>query len=198
MDREMKKGSWKKISGQALHEATLGVVGVGNIGKEVLRKASAFGMQLLGNDILAIDPDFLGNNHVDMVPLEDLLSRSDFISLNSDLNPTSYHLINESRFRLMKPNAVLINTSRGPVIEEQALIKALETGQIAGAGLDVYEMEPLPSDSPLLSMDQVLLAPHNSNSSPAAWERVHWNTIRNLLEGLGIDSTDLSRFEKEL
>jgi D-3-phosphoglycerate dehydrogenase len=81
---------------------------------------------------------------------------------------------------------VLINTARGPIVDEPALVAALQAGQIAGAALDVYEQEPLPASSPLLKMDNVMLAPHNANSSPAAWERVHRNTINNLLEGLGI------------
>ena len=103
------------------------------------------------------------------------------------MNSTSYHLINGDTLALMKPTTVLINTARGPIVEEQALIEALQVKRLAGAALDVFEDEPLPADSPLLSMENVLLAPHNSNSSPAAWERVHWSTIRNLLEGLGID-----------
>jgi len=81
---------------------------------------------------------------------------------------------------------VVINTARGQVIDEAALVGALQTGIIAGAALDVFEVEPIPSDSPLLSMENVMLAPHNANSSPAAWEQVHWNTLRNLLDGLGI------------
>jgi D-3-phosphoglycerate dehydrogenase len=87
---------------------------------------------------------------------------------------------------MMKPSAVLINAARGPIVEELALIEALQKGIIAGAALDVYEVEPLPHDSPLLKMDNVLLAPHNANSSPAAWQRVHRNTILNLLLGLGL------------
>jgi phosphoglycerate dehydrogenase-like enzyme len=88
----------------------------------------------------------------------------------------------------MKPSAVLINTARGPIIHEGALVAALRSGRLAGAALDVFEVEPLPPDSQLLQMDNVLLAPHNANSSPAAWERVHWNTIKNLFDGLEIDS----------
>jgi len=187
MDRAMKSGTWDKIPGKALSECTLGVVGVGTIGKVVTRRARAFGMQVLGNDIVEIDHVFLTETGIEMTTLEDLLSRSDFVSLNCDLNPTSHHLMNADTFALMKPSAVLINTARGPVVEELALINALQKGQIAGAALDVYENEPLPQDSPLMRMDNVMLAPHNANSSPTAWERVHWNTIRNLLDGLGVD-----------
>ncbi|MCX7609669.1 MAG: phosphoglycerate dehydrogenase [Anaerolineales bacterium] len=188
MDIKMKSGRWEKLPSRALHECILGIVGVGNIGKAVARRARAFGMTVLGNDIIEIDHVFLAETGVQMTTLEDLLSRSDFVSLNCDLNPTSYHLINDRTLALMKPTAVLINTARGPVVDEPALIAALQAGQIAGAALDVFETEPLPLDSPLLKMDNVLLAPHNANSSPSAWERVHWNTIRNLLEGLGIPS----------
>jgi D-3-phosphoglycerate dehydrogenase len=194
MDRHVKQGEWVKIPGRALHECTLGVIGVGNIGKAVFRKAHAFDMTLLGNDIVEIDPDFINQTGVEMTTLEDLLERSDFISVNCDLNPTSFHLINQDRLAVVKPGAVLINTARGPIVDEPALIEALSSGKLAGAGLDVYEVEPLPGDSPLLKMDQVLLAPHNSNSSPQAWEKVHWNTIRNLLEGLKIPCSDLSQF----
>lgn len=186
MDLAMKSGEWDKIPGRSLSECTLGVVGVGNCGKAVLRRASAFGMRLLGNDIVEIAPDFLLENRVEMTSLDELLESADFVSLNTDLNPTSYHLMNATTLAMMKPGAVLINTSRGPVVDELALIQALQAGTIGGAALDVFENEPLPLDSPLLKMDQVMLAPHNANSSPAAWERVHWNTISNLLEGLDI------------
>ena len=196
MDREMKAGRWEKIPGRSLSECTLGVIGVGNIGKAVIRRARSFGMKLLGNDIIPIAPDFVVENNVEMTSLEDLLSRADFVSLNADLNPTSRHLINAETLRKMKPGAVLINTARGPLVDEPALAAALQSGQIAGAALDVFEVEPLPHDSPLMKMDNVMLAPHNTNSSPSAWERVHWSTIRNLLESLGLDSRDLSRFQE--
>lgn len=194
MDRAVKGGVWAKLPGRSLSECTLGVIGVGNIGKAVLRRARAFGMKLLGNDIVSIAPDFIAENGVEMTSLEDLLRRADFVSVNCDLNPTSYHIINAKTLGWMKPSAVLINTARGPLVDEPALVAALQGGQIAGAALDVFEVEPLPADSPLRQMDNVLLAAHNSNASPAAWERVHWNTIRNLLDGLGIPSADLERW----
>ena len=190
MDKQMKFGEWDKIPGRSLSECTLGVIGVGNVGKAVIRRARAFGMTLLGNDIRDIEPDFLLEEGLKMVPLEELLKKSDFISINCDLNPTSYHLINKSTLEHVKKDAVMINTARGPIINEKDLIHWLQTGKIAGAALDVFEVEPLPVDSPLKQMDNVMLAPHNSNSSPQAWERVHWNTIKNLLIGLGIDSSN--------
>jgi D-3-phosphoglycerate dehydrogenase len=194
MDREVKVGNWKKLMGRSLSECTLGVVGVGNVGKAVLRRARAFGMHLLGNDIVPIAPDFLLENGVIMTGLKKLLGASDFVSINCDLNPTSHHLINSETLRWMKPEAVLINTARGPIVDETALTAALQEGRIGGEALDVFEIEPLPATSPLLRMDNVLLAPHNANSSPAAWERVHWNTIRNLLEGLGMDAAPLEKW----
>jgi D-3-phosphoglycerate dehydrogenase len=186
MDRAMKAGVWEKIPGKALHECTLGVIGVGTIGKTVIRRARAFGMKLLGNDIVEIDHVFIAETGVEMTTLDDLLARADFVSLNCDLNPTSRHLINARTLSLMRPNAILVNTARGPIVDEKALVTALKVGTIGGAALDGFEIEPLPAGSPLKQMDNVMLAPHNANSSPAAWERVHWNTIRNLLDGLGI------------
>ena len=187
MDKEMKAGKWEKMPGMALSECTLGVIGLGNIGKAVVRRAQAFGMKVFGNDIVEIDQAFINETGIEITNLWSLLSRSDFVSINCDLNPTSHHLMNADTFCLMKPNAVLINSARGPIVDEEALIEALQAKRLAGAALDVFEHEPLPLDSPLLKMDNVLLAPHNSNSSPAAWEKVHWNTIRNLLDGLGLE-----------
>jgi D-3-phosphoglycerate dehydrogenase len=185
-DRAVKAGRWEKLPNRALHECTLGVVGVGRIGKTVMRRAKPFGMRLLGNDIVDIPRSFVEEVGVEMLPLHPLLEGADFVSLNCDLNPSSRKLMSREAFELMPPEAVLINTSRGPVVDQNALIEALQAGRIAGAALDVYEDEPLPKDSPLLRMENVLLAPHNANSSPAAWERVHWNTLRSLLVGLGL------------
>ncbi len=191
MDAAMKRGEWEKIPGKTLSECVLGIIGIGNIGKAVTRRAKAFGMKVLGTDIVDIDHVFVSESGIEMTDFEYLLSNSDFISVNCDLNPTSYHLINSNTLSKMKPSAILINTARGPIVEETALVAALSSGQVGGAALDVFEFEPLPKNSPLLKMDNVMLAPHNSNSSPTAWERIHWNTIRNLLNGLGIDAKGL-------
>jgi D-3-phosphoglycerate dehydrogenase len=188
MDAAMKRGEWEKIPGKTLSECTLGVIGLGNIGKAVTRRARAFGMHVFGTDIIEVDHVFVSETGIQITDLETLLSNSDFVSVNCDLNPTSHHLINAGTLSKMKPMAVLINTARGPLVDEPALVEALRSGQIGGAALDVFEYEPLPKDSPLLKMDNVMLAPHNSNSSSTAWERIHWNTIKNLVEGLGIQS----------
>ena len=197
LDDAMKAGEWKKINGKTLSESTLGVVGVGNVGQAVLRRARSFGMELLGNDIVDIAPDFLLENGVEMTDLQGLLSRSDFISINCTLNPTSQHLINAETLNWVKPGAVLINAARGPIIDQSALVAALQEGRLGGAAMDVFEDEPLPSDSPLLTMKNVLLSPHNTNSSPLFWERVHWSTIKNLLIGLEIPTDRLDALKKE-
>jgi len=184
MDKAMKANIWEKIPGVSLHEATLGIIGMGNIGKAVARKAAAFGMRILGNDIKDIDKDFVASVGVEVVDKECLYREADFISLNCDLNQSSFHLIDKNALAQMAKKPFIINTARGHIIKERDLVDALDQGIVAGAGLDVFEQEPLPSDSRLLMMDNVLLAPHNSNSSPSAWERVHENTVKNLLEGL--------------
>jgi len=184
MDQDIRGGKWKKPMLVSLNEGALGVVGVGDCGKAVVRRAMAFGMRILGNDIVEMPADFLSETGIEMVSLDELLANADFISLNPDLNPTSLHLISKKQLDMMKPGAYLINASRGPVVDEAALIEALRNNRIAGAGLDVFEDEPLPQDSPLRKFDNCLLAPHNANSSPKAWQRVHENTVNNLLKGL--------------
>jgi D-3-phosphoglycerate dehydrogenase len=184
MDQQMKSGIWDKIAGRALHETVLGIIGLGNIGRAVAKRAQVFGMRALANDIIDIPQSVIEETGVQMVSLEELLQRSDFVSVNCDLNPTSVHLMNAAAFGKMKPEGILINMARGSIVDETALVKALQDGEIGGAALDVFEQEPLPPYSPLKTMSNVMLAPHNSNSSPAAWLRVHENTIRNLFEVL--------------
>jgi D-3-phosphoglycerate dehydrogenase len=191
MDAEMKAGTWRKPPAHSLSERTLGIIGVGNIGKAVARRARGFGMRVLGNDVVDIDHVFISEVGIEMTDLDFLLAESDYVSINCDLNSTSRNLLGADALELMKGTAVLINTARGQIVEQRALVEALETGRIAGAALDVFEKEPLPVESPLCGMKNVLLAPHNANSSPAAWERVHQNSLRCLLEGLGISHDGL-------
>jgi D-3-phosphoglycerate dehydrogenase len=184
MDQDVRSGKWIKPDAVTLRECTLGVIGVGNIGKAVVRRAVAFGMTVLGYDPVPVPEPFRAETVLKLVSMDELLKSSDFVTLHCDLNSTSYHLIDRAQLGSMRPAAYLINTSRGPVVNEQALIEALLNGTIAGAALDVFESEPLPLDSPLRKMNSCLLAPHNANSGLAAKQRVHEATIRNLLTGL--------------
>ena len=184
MDREIRRDSWKKPDLISLRECTLGVIGVGNIGKAVVRRALAFGMTVLGNDPRPVPDSFVAETGLRMVTLRGLLKKADFVTLHCDLNPTSFHLIGSPQLSLVRPSAYLINTSRGSVVDEAALVDALREGRIAGAALDVFEVEPLPAESPLRAMNHCLLAPHNANSSLTARKRIHERTIANLLGAL--------------
>jgi len=184
MNQQMKSGLWTKVPCVCLSETTLGIIGVGNIGKAVAKRAKAFGMNILGNDPVQPPADFLDAVGMALTSKKDLLLQSDFISLHCDLNPTSFHIMAQDEFSHTKPSSILINTARGPLVNESDLIKALQDNRLGGAAMDVFEHEPLPEDCPLRSMDNVMLAAHNANSSPTAWDHVHENTLQNLLKGL--------------
>lgn len=183
LDASVRKGGWEKKSGMELRGRRLGVVGVGRVGSEVVRRSIAFGMDVVGTDPVKLDAGLMSETGLAQVELEELLSSADFVSINCDLNSTSRGLIGEPEFELMKPTAVLVNTARGPVVQERALVNALQRGEIAGAALDVFEHEPLPVDSPLRRLN-CILSPHNAYNTVAAVERVNENTVRNLIEGL--------------
>lgn len=189
MAESVRAGEWRKLPGRALHETVLGIVGVGRIGRAVARRARAFGARVLATDPVLPPPEVLTELQFDMTSLPDLLSQADFVSLNCDLNPTSHHLLGAPEFSMIKPGAVLINTARGSIVDEPALIAALEEGRLGGAALDVFEVEPLPLESPLRRMPNVMGAAHNSNSSPSAWARVHEHTINLLFEVLEGDGS---------
>ena len=180
----MKNGIWSKTPCFALSERTLGIIGLGNIGTQVARRASAFGMNIIANDIKPIQPILLEQYGVEMVTKHDIYSNSDFISVHCDLNESSYHVLDYDAFDAMKKKPYIINTARGGHIKHEALLFALENGLIGGVGLDVFAIEPIPQNDPLLGFDNVLLAPHNSNSSPKYWNLVHENTLRSLIENL--------------
>ncbi len=181
---DMKAGLWCKQPAPSLAECTVGLIGVGNVGRAVARRLAAFGTRILGNDPVMPPAEFLQSFGIEMVEKRCLLEESDVVSLHCDLNPTSFHIIDRQALQTMRPSAYLINTARGKLVDEVALIRALQDGRLAGAALDVFEEEPLPSDSPLRAMPNVFLSPHNANSSPRAWHNVHVRTVENLLRHL--------------
>ena len=161
-DKLVREGRWAEKGnylGMGLMGRTLGVIGVGNIGAEILRLAKPFDLRLLGCDPNVSDAEMqaLGASKVDM---DTLLKQSDFVSVNCLLDDNTQGLIGAREFGLMKPSAYFINTSRGPVVQEAALIDTMQNKRIAGAAIDVFEQEPMSMDNPLLKMDNVILAPH--------------------------------------
>jgi phosphoglycerate dehydrogenase-like enzyme len=158
-DRRVREGKWKRVTGPRVMGSTLGIVGLGRIGQAVATRAIGVGMK-----VLAFEPqpnaDFLTKWPVELVSLEDLLSRSDYVSIHSPLTPQTRHLINPKTLARMKPGSVLINTARGGLVDEAALCEALRSGHLRAAALDVFEVEPLPIESPLLQFENVLLAGH--------------------------------------
>ena len=159
LDTIMKKSEYGvNYTGAELADKVIGIVGIGNIGRQVARYAEAFGMKILGCDIQSIDSE----ETIEFMDFKTLLKTSDIITLHVFLNEQTHHMISRNELELMKPDAFLINTSRGPVIEETSLIEALQTQKIGGAGLDVFETEPLPEDSPLRKLDNVILTPHTA------------------------------------
>ena len=159
LDQEVRRGEWTRNPLPRIQGSTLGLVGLGRIGQATATRAIGLGMRVIGFDPYA-PAEFVKQHGITMMSLEDLLKQSDFVSLHSPATPVTKHMINDKSLALMKPSAVIINTARGPLIDEAALIRALKSGTIRAAGLDVYEVEPLPLDSPLIGMPNVLLAGH--------------------------------------
>jgi D-3-phosphoglycerate dehydrogenase len=161
-DRLTRAGRWaEKLDhmGMGLTGRTLGVVGLGNIGREVFALARPFGMRHAAADPYASAADAAAIG-VELMPLDDLLGSSDFVCICCALTPETHHLIDERRLGLMRPTAFLINVARGPIVDQRALTEVLQAGRIQGAGLDVFESEPIDPDDPLLSLENVILAPH--------------------------------------
>jgi glyoxylate reductase len=179
--RERRWRTWEPdlLLGRDVHGATLGVVGLGAIGCAVARRAAGFGMRVLGwsrsgRPVSGVEP----------APLDRLLGESDFVSLHVALAKETERLIDAAALARMKPGAILVNTTRGPVVDEAALSEALRSGRLAAAGLDVFEREPLPASSPLLELPNVILLPHVGSASVATRTRMADLTVANLLAGL--------------
>jgi glyoxylate reductase len=186
-DRHVRNGKWKTwepmlFLGNEMRGSTLGLVGFGRIGKAMARRAVGFDMRVIYYDPNEPrrDPDVKAMP----VDFETLLEDSDFISLHTPLTPDTHHLIDAAALAKMKPNTVLVNTSRGPVIDMNALYDALKEKRIFGAGLDVTEPEPLPLDHPLFSLDNIVIMPHIASASKVARDKMSWLAAKNLLAGL--------------
>jgi glyoxylate reductase len=186
-ERHVRAGKWKTwgprlLLGVDIQGATLGLIGFGRIGQAVARRASGFNMRVIYYDPgeTKVDPE----HKAIPVDFETLLSESDFISIHTPLTPDTHHLIDSHALSKMKPNTVLINTARGPVVDPDALYEALTEKRIFGAALDVTEPEPIPMDSPLLKLANVLIVPHIASASQSSRDQMSWMAAQNLIAGL--------------
>ena len=183
-DRAVRAGDWAKPEGRSIAGLTLGVVGLGHIGRAVARRGLAMGMRVTGSEIDPSNAAMASDLGVEVTDLESLLADADVVSLNSPLTPETRHLLNAERLARMKRGAWVINTGRGALIDEEALIGALADGQVGAAALDVFEVEPLPPESPLRGFEQVILGSHNSSNTAEAGHRTSERAVENLIKGL--------------
>jgi glyoxylate reductase len=186
-ERYVRAGKWKTWSpslllGVDFKGATLGLVGFGRIGKAMARRAAGFDMRVIYYDPLETEPH--PGIKATSTDLETVLEQSDFISLHTPLTPDTRHLIDAAALSKMKPTTVLVNTSRGPVVDLDALYQALYEHRIFAAGLDVTEPEPLPMDHPLLTLDNALIVPHIASASKTTRDKMSWMAAQNLIAGL--------------
>jgi D-3-phosphoglycerate dehydrogenase len=168
----------------SVYGQTCGIIGCGNIGRATAKKARCFGLEVLGYDPY-LDESLAGENEITLVDLPELLGKADYVLVHAVLNKETYHLIGEKQLRMMKPGAYFINTARGAVVDEPALIRALREGWIAGAGLDVFEKEPVDTENPLLKMENVIVLPHSASYSDAAFARLRRSVGREAARVLG-------------
>lgn len=184
----VRAGKWRTwgpmlLMGADIHHATLGLVGLGRIGLEMAKRARGFDMRTVYYDVYRRE-DMEREMGLIYAPLDEVLAQADFVSVHTPLTPETRHLMNRERFAQMKPSAILINTSRGPVVETDALVEALRSGQIAYAALDVTDPEPLPADHPLVTAPNCIVVPHIASSSSATRGMMAEIAARNLIAGL--------------
>ena len=188
-DSYVRAGRWKTwgpmlLMGPDIHGATIGIIGFGRIGQAVARRARGFGMRVLYHDPRRVSPSVEAEHGAEYRTLEGILPESDFVTLHVDLRPETRGLIDAERLGWMKPTAILVNTSRGPVVDSMALVDALRNGTIAAAALDVTDPEPLPVDHPLVSLDNCLVVPHIASASRATRGKMASMAAANLLAGV--------------
>ena len=180
-DQAMRRGEWPLVLGYVLRGKTLGILGLGKIGTEVAQIGRAFGMKIIAWGP-TLTPERAGRSHATPMPLDDLLRQADVVSIHLALSDQSKNLLNENRLRLMKPSAYLINTARGAIVDESALVRILKERSIAGAGLDVFVDEPLRANHPLLQLDNVVLTPHLGWPTDSGFEGFAENAVTNILD----------------
>jgi len=188
-DRNVRAGKWKTwgpmiLLGQDVFGSTLGIVGMGRIGAAVARRAKGFGMRIMYSDVIRQQPQTEKELGLEYVEMGKLLAESDFITMHTNLTPETHHLIGPEQFKRMKRNCILINTSRGPIVDNMALYEALRDGKIAYAGLDVTEPEPIPIDHPLLTLENIVIAPHIASASVTTRTKMGMMAAENLIAGL--------------
>jgi len=188
-DRYVRDGKWKTwgpmlLLGPDVHGATIGIVGFGRIGQAVARRAQGFGMEVLYHDLHQLPADVTEPLGATYLPLQELLPRCDFVSIHVNLSDATRGLINRESLGWMKPTAVLVNTSRGPVVDQPALAEALRDGVIAAAALDVTDPEPISMDDPLVGLDNCLIVPHIASASRATRAKMAQMAAANLLAGV--------------
>ena len=186
----MRAGHWQTGQGVGLQGKTLGIIGLGRIGSRVAHLAQTFGMRVLATGFTLTTARALAHG-VRMASLEDLLARSDVVSIHLRLSERSYKLIGRQELRLLKPTAYLINTARGPIVDEAALIQALQYRRIAGAGLDVFEQEPIDPSNPLLQLDNVVCTPHIGFVTQETYEFMLGGAVENILNYLEGNPTNV-------
>jgi glyoxylate reductase len=184
-DRFVRAGKWtgwtpSLMIGRDVHDKTLGIIGLGRIGSAVARRGQGFNMKIVYCDIRRLDPAIEQQHQLQFMPLRDLLLVSDFVTLHVPLTPETKHLIGAEELGLMKKTAYLINASRGPVVDEKALVEALRSGKIAGAGLDVFEAEPKVTPE-LLQMENTVLVPHIGSATDETREAMARRAVNNIL-----------------
>ena len=188
IDTGVRAGRWTKVEGTSLAGRTLGIVGLGAIGRAVARRGRAMRMRVVGCDPNEESRTLAVGDGVELLGFEEVLATSDYISLNCPLTPETRHLLNQETLRLMRPGSRIVNTGRGQLIDESALVEALTTGQLAGAALDVFEQEPTTADHPLARLPQVIMGSHNASNTREAVLRVSERAVQNLIEGLARSS----------
>jgi D-3-phosphoglycerate dehydrogenase len=184
IDAGVRAGQWPKIEGTSLAGKRLAIIGLGAIGTAVALRTTAMGMVVTGFEVSADRRAVVQSLGVDLGDLEDVLGAADFVTLNCPLTSENRHMLSDEQFNAMRRGVFVVNTARGPLIDEPALVRALESGQVAGAALDVFEDEPLAASSPLRRFESVILGAHNSSNTAEAARRVNDLAVRNLLDAL--------------